>query len=306
MADEEDLKYSKRNNWAFLILGIIIGAGIGAGISFVLNPGGSSGGFNGSVDIKGSDTLLELASVWAMNYSSQNPGVILTVSGGGSGTGIAALIAGTIDIATASRTAKPSEIEDAQSKGITLTKHVIVLDGIAIITNPSKPIWNITYEKLRGIFNGTITDWSQVNATYSGIIIPYSRQSTSGTYAYFQEEVMKNDDYGANVQQLAGNTDIINAVIHDSSGIGYVSAAYIEAAGSSINVVRVNNPDNIDEYYLPTAQNIRNLNYPISRYLYFYTNGMPTGYIQAFITWCQSPIGQSIAEEHGYVSIYNI
>jgi len=303
MMPNEQIGYGK----AFLILALVVGVGIGAGtlygVTTLLAPSQDQNTFSTTLDIKGSDTLLELARAWSENYTTQNPGVTITVAGGGSGTGIAALINGQIDIATASRPAKASEIADAAAVGVTLVQHTVVIDGIAIITNPAIPISNITFELLRGIYNGTITDWSQVNSTYSGLIKPYGRQSTSGTYAYFQEHVMKNDDYASSVQQLAGNSDIIYAVAHDSKGIGYVGAAYAEAA-TGIHLVAVNDPANPDSFYLPTIDNIRTFTYPIARYLYLYTNGQPTGYIQAFITWCQSPQGQAVALAKGYVPAF--
>jgi phosphate transport system substrate-binding protein len=303
MMAEDDYGYSKTTVLGFIIIGIVIGGGIGFGLSIIFNPN-SQQGFAASIDVKGSDTLLELASAWAENYTDQNPAIIMTISGGGTGTGIASLISGTIDIATASRPAKASEIANAQALGIDLVEHIMVIDGIAIITNPSTAIFNITYELLKGIYNGSITNWNQVNSSYSGVIVPYSRQSTSGTYAYFQEEVMENDDYAPSVLQLAGNADLINAIISDINGIAYVGAAYVEAAGSSVNVVRVNDPSNPSNYYLPTNENVKNFYYPIARYLYYYTNGKPKGYVQAYVSWCQSPEGQQIAELEGYVAAY--
>ncbi|WEU41113.1 MAG: phosphate ABC transporter substrate-binding protein [Candidatus Odinarchaeum yellowstonii] len=307
MMPSEQIGYGK----AFLILALVIGVGVGAGtvygVTTLLAPAQDQNvnTFSTTINIKGSDTLLELMRAWGENYTAQNPGVTLTVAGGGSGTGIAALINKQIDIATASRPAKASEIADAAAVGVTLVQHKVVIDGIAIITNPAKPISNITFDLLRGIYNGTITDWSQVNSSYSGLIKPYGRQSTSGTYAYFQEHVMKNDDYAPSVQQLAGNSDIIYAVAHDANGIGYVGAAYAEAA-SGIHIVAVNDPNDPVSYYLPTIDNIRTFTYPIARFLYLYTDGYPTGYIQAFIAWCQSPQGQAIALQKGYVPLYEL
>lgn len=306
MMPEEQVGYGK----TILILALVIGVGIGAGTIFGVNtllspPSQNQTTFSATIALKGSDTLLELARAWADNYTKQNPGIIITVAGGGTGTGIAALINGQVDIATASRPAKSSEIADATAAGVTLIQHIVVIDGIAIITNPAKPINNITFDLLRGIYNGTITNWNQVNSTYSGVIKPYGRQSTSGTYAYFQEHVMLNDDYAATVQQLAGNSDIIYAVALDENGIGYVGAAYAEAA-TGVHIVAVNDPAHPDQYYWPTPDNIRAFTYPIARFLYLYTNGYPTGYIQAFISWCQSPQGQAVALSKGYVPVFTL
>ncbi|MEM4206869.1 MAG: phosphate ABC transporter substrate-binding protein [Nitrososphaerota archaeon] len=306
MMTEEQVGYGK----AILILALVIGVGIGAGTVFgvntLLTPSAQNQPtFTATINVKGSDTLLELARAWADNYTTQNPGITITVAGGGTGTGIAALINGQVDIATASRPAKSSEIAQAAAAGVTLVKHTVTIDGIAIITNPAKPITNITFDLLRGIYNGTITNWNQVNSSYSGIIKLYGRQSTSGTYAYFQEHVMQNDDYAPTVQQLAGNSDIIYAVSLDVDGIGYVGATYAEAA-TGIHIVAVNDPTHPDQYYLPTIDNIRTFTYPIARYLYLYTNGYPTGYVQAFISWCQSVQGQAVALSKGYVPIYSI
>jgi phosphate transport system substrate-binding protein len=250
---------------------------------------------------KGSDTLLVLAQNWAENYMATEKNVEIVVSGGGSGTGISALINNQIDIADASRQIKSSEIEAANEGGVDPVEWKVALDGISVIVNTANPLEEITYEQLRGIYNGAITDWSEVDGD-AGVVVAYGRQSTSGTYVYFNEEVLDEDDYRADKQQLAGNAEIVEAVISDSNGIGYVGVAYAEARGDELKILKVKKEAS-DTSYLPTPTNIANGNYPVSRYLYVYTDGIPEGETAGYLRYILGSDGQEIASEVGYISI---
>ena len=169
--------------------------------------------------------MLELAQFWAEEYVKVNHNVTISVSGGGSGTGITQLINNQIDIADASRTIKQNELEDAKSKGVTPVEFKTCIDGIAIITNKNLKISEISINNLRGIYNGSMKNWKNIGGPDLKITV-YGRQSNSGTYVFFQEYVLKNDDYRVDMQPLNGNAQIVDVVIGDEKGIGYVGIAY--------------------------------------------------------------------------------
>ena len=301
----DEPKTSKTIFILLLIVGLAIGIGLDRGISSLIGPT-STGEFSGTIVIEGSNTLFELQQTWAYHYMQKNPGIQIIVGGAGSSVGYKQLADGVIDIADASRLPKSEELTYAESRGVTFNIHKVVIDGIVIIVNLDNDLWNISFEILRGIYNGSITNWSQVNASCSRAgnpITAYARDPSSGTYAYFQEHVMQNDDYADTVNKLGGNSAIVSAVANDPNGIGYVGAAYAEATG--VRTVRVNSPST-GEPVQPTLENIQNFTYPISRYLYMVTNGEPSGYIAAYLYWCISPEGQSIAAELGYVPCYTL
>jgi len=249
---------------------------------------------------KGSDTMLELAQLWAEEYVKINDNVTISVSGGGSGTGIAQLINNQIDIADASRPIKQSELENAKSKSVTPVEFKTCIDGIAIIINKNLEIYEISINDLRGIYNGSIKNWKKIGGPNLKITV-YGRQSNSGTYTFFQEYVLKNDDYRVDMQPLNGNAQIVDAVIGDEEGIGYVGIAYAEKRSNELNILKVKNNDNRSGFF-PTIENITSGSYPISRYLYIYTNGYPTGEIAGYVKWIlNNEGGQRVAENIGFV-----
>jgi len=251
---------------------------------------------------KGSDTMLELAQLWAEEYVKVNDNVTISVSGGGSGTGITQLINNQIDIADASRPIKQNEIENAKSKGVTPVEFKTCIDGIAIITYKNLKINEISINDLRGIYNGSIKNWKNIGGPDLKITV-YGRQSNSGTYVFFQEYVLKNDDYRVDMQPLNGNAQIVDAVIGDEEGIGYVGIAYAEKRSYELNILKVKKSNN-EPGFLPTIENITSGNYPISRYLYIYTNGIPTGEVAEYVKWILNRNGgQRIVEHLGFVPL---
>jgi len=251
---------------------------------------------------KGSDTMLELAQLWAEEYIKVNDNVTISVSGGGSGTGIAQLINNQIDIADASRPIKQNEIENAKPKGVKPVEFKTCIDGIAIITNKNLKIREISITNLRGIYNGSIKNWKNIGGPDLKITV-YGRQSNSGTYVFFQEYVLKNDDYRVDMQPLNGNAQIVDVVIGDEEGIGYVGIAYAENRADELNILKVKNSAN-GSGFLPTIENITTGDYPISRYLYIYTNGIPTGEVAEYVKWILNRNGgQKVAENLGFVPL---
>ncbi|MCG7843885.1 MAG: phosphate ABC transporter substrate-binding protein, partial [Methanomassiliicoccales archaeon] len=182
---------------------------------------------------KGSDTMLELCQIWAEDYMAYTYEAEVEIAGGGSSTGITALINGQVDMAQASRQIKSSEIESANAKGVNPVEFRVAIDGIAIVTNKDNPVAVLTVEQLCGIYNGSITNWNQVGGDDLTITL-YGRQSTSGTYEFFWEHVLKKENYSVEMQMLSGNSAITAAVQGDECGIGYVGIGYADSPGINV------------------------------------------------------------------------
>jgi len=276
---------------------IIIIAAIGA----VLLIQGGGGEEKTTINQKGSDTLLELMQNCAEQFHNDYPGINVQVTGGGSGTGIAALISGEVDIAQASRQMKSSEYDQAIAAGLNLVEWRVAIDGIAVIVHEDNPVTELTVEQLHGIYNGTYTNWNQVGGP-NMIITAYGRQSTSGTYAYFQEIILDDEDYTANMQQMVGNSAIVDGVSLDESGIGYVGIGYVVSA-TGIEIVELAEETG-GTYYSPLDSDaVYGGDYVLARYLYLYTDGTPEGAAFSWISWILSDEGQSIVDEVGFYSL---
>src|SRR5690349_4925666 len=241
--------------------------------------GGSSSG-SGSIQVKGSDTMVNLAQAWAEEYKKVAPNVNVEVSGGGSGVGIAALIKGTIDIADASRNMKTSEIEQAKKNTGKDPKEVIVgYDALAIYVHKDNPLNEITTEQLAQIYaeGGTLTKWSQLGVTIPGVkddtIVRVSRQSSSGTYDFLREHVLKNKDFKNGASEMNGSKDVVELVGSTSTAIGYSGMGYANAGVKMLKVAAKQG----DPAYAPTVENTLSKAYPIARSLQVYTLGEPQG-----------------------------
>jgi phosphate transport system substrate-binding protein len=249
------------------------------------------------ITVKGSDTMVILAQRWAENYMKQHPETSIQVTGGGSGVGIAALINGTTDLANSSRPIKKSEIEKLKSRYNTLGVEIpCAKDGITIFLHESNKLEELTIKQLSDIYTAKITNWKQLGGDDAEIRL-YGRENSSGTYVYFKEEVVKAD-YAASCQTLPGTAALVNAVKKDKYGIGYGGAAYAEG----VKHCKIKK-DTGSEACLPTADNIAQNKYPITRYLYMYMRNKPTGELKKYIDWILSPDGQRIVTEVGYFPV---
>ena len=249
------------------------------------------------ITIKGSDTMVILAQKWAEVYMKKNPSVSIQVTGGGSGVGLAALINGSTDIATASRPIKQSEMEKLKARYNTLGVEIACAkDGITIYLNNANPVKALSIKQLSGIYSGKIKNWKEVGGADATIIL-YGRENSSGTYVYFKDNIIKAD-YASNCQTLPGTAAIVNAVKKDKFGIGYGGAAYAE--GVKHCAVK---KDDKSTAYLPTKENIASNTYPITRYLYMYLGSKPKGIIKDFIDWVLSAEGQKIVTEVGFFPV---
>ncbi len=246
------------------------------------------------ITVKGSDTMVILAQRWAEIYMKQHSEISIQVTGGGSGVGIAALINGTTDIANSSRPIKSTEVEKLKARYNTLGVEIpCAKDGITIYLNEANGVKELTLKQLSDIYQAKVTNWKQVGGDDAPIKL-YGRENSSGTYAFFKEEVVRGD-YAASCQTLPGTGAVVNAVKKDRFGIGYGGAAY--AQGVKHCLVK---KDEKSAGIQPTPENIANNQYPITRYLYMYLRNRPTGDLKKFIDWILGPEAQKIITEVGY------
>jgi phosphate transport system substrate-binding protein len=249
------------------------------------------------ITVKGSDTMVILAQKWAEVYMKSHPQTIVQVTGGGSGTGISALINGATDICNSSRPMKQSEMDKLKDRYATLGIEIpCAKDGVTIFLNESNPVKELTIRQLSGIFSGKIRNWKEVGGPDQDIKL-YGRENSSGTYVFFKDNVVKTD-YAASCQTLPGTAAVVNAVSKDKFGIGYGGAAY--AAGVKHCMVK---KDDKSPGYVANAETVKKGQYPITRYLYMYLCNRPTGEVKAYIDWILSAEGQKLVTEIGYFPV---
>jgi phosphate transport system substrate-binding protein len=251
----------------------------------------------GNISVKGSDTMVQLGQRWAEEYMKSHTGVSIQVAGGGSGTGIAALINKATDICEASRDMKPQEYGDAEAKGVKPYRVAVALDGIAVFLHEENPVKELSIAQLKGIYTGSITNWKEVGGPSHSIVL-YGRENSSGTYSYFKEKVLSNEDYAEATQTLPGTAAVVNAVSKDKYGIGYGGIAW--AKGVKFAAVK---KDDKTPAISPSMETVTSGAYPISRELYWFLNGTPTGALKDLLNWALSPEGQKIAESADYVPL---
>lgn len=260
-----------------------------------------------NVTVKGSDTMVVLGQRWAEEYMNKNPEAAIQVTGGGSGTGIAALINGTTDIVNSSRPIKEAEMQKAKQAGYYPAEFKVAMDSLAVVVNRDNPIEALTLKQLMGIYTGKINNWNEVGGS-SQPILRYCRESNSGTYVFFKEHVLKNADYASDCQTMPGTSAVANAVGKDPAGIGYGGAAYfikqsetkiisVKKDEKSVGVSPVKSDGTLD------FESAWTLKYPITRYLYMYTGFKPKGEIKAYFDWILSPDGQKVVDEVGCVPL---
>jgi phosphate transport system substrate-binding protein len=250
------------------------------------------------ITIKGSDTMVILGQRWAEDYMNSHPGSIIQVTGGGSGTGIAALINGTTDICQASRPMKEDEKRKLRDRFQTMGVEIpVAKDGLSVYLNEANPVKELSIEQLRTIYTGDVTNWRQVGGNDARITL-YGRENSSGTYVYFKDNVLLGRDYSASVQTLPGTAAVVNAVAKDPNGIGYGGAAYAKGV-RDCGVKK----DEKSPAVLPSAQTVQDGSYPVSRYLYFYTRLKPAGDAKKFVDWVLSAQGQAVVTQVGYFPV---
>ncbi len=270
---------------------------LGIALAFIVGPIGL--GLAGkAITIKGSDTMVVLGQRWAEIYMQKNPGSVIQVTGGGSGTGISALINGTTDICEASRPMKDAERTKLKERYFTLGVEIpVAKDGVTLYLNEANPVDKLSLEQLKGIYTGQITNWKDVGGPDARIIL-YGRENSSGTYVFVKDEVLKGADYAPQTATLPGTAAVVNAVAKDKFGIGYGGAAY----GKGIKFCKISKTAG-GEAFEPNTESVESGKYPLSRNLFWYLRAKPAGDIKKLVDWVLSPEGQKVVVDVGYFPV---
>ncbi|MCC6499497.1 MAG: phosphate ABC transporter substrate-binding protein [Anaerolineales bacterium] len=256
------------------------------------------------IENKGSDTIVNLALAWAETYQAEHADVRISVTGGGTGTGIAALINNTVDIASASRRIKAEEIEAAQANGVNPVEHVIARDAIAVIVNPDNPVSELTLQQISDIYSGKIVNWMEVGGE-DRPIVRLSRETNSGTHVYFLETVLRLGEkenktlFSTDTLLLPSSEGIIIEVRQNPNAIGYDGLGYVP---DDLKMIAIAKEDGAP-YVLPSIPTVNDKSYPIARDLYMYTDGEPTGVVAEYLAWILSDEAQEIVAELGFVPV---
>ncbi len=279
--------------------------------SFILTSCGSSNSNSSDsnspanyIENKGSDTIVNLALAWAEQYQGDHPDVRISVTGGGSGTGIAALVNGTVDLANASRKIKDEEIAEAQANGVEPLEHIIARDAIAVIVNPNNPVSKLTLQQISDIYSGKYTNWQELGGE-DRPIVRLSRETNSGTHVYFLETVLRlgsKDDktlFSMDTLLLPSSEGIISEVRDNPNAIGYDGLGYVPDDLKTIAIAE----EAGGAYVLPSIETVNDKTYAIARDLYMYTNGEPAGIIKEYLDWILSDEAQVIVAELGFVPV---
>jgi phosphate transport system substrate-binding protein len=260
---------------------------LAATVLSVTRPGAAA-----NITVKGSDTMVILGQRWAEEFMKANQDVTIQVTGGGSGTGIAALINGTTEIATASRPMKDAERQQVRARaGADPTEIAVAKDGVAFYVHPSNGVTSLTVDQLKQIYLGDIENWKEVGGKDARIVV-YSRENNSGTYVFVKEHLLGGEDFTPRAQTLPGTAAAVNAIGKEPNAIGYGGGAYAKG----VKELKVNGVE-------PSMDNVKKGKYPLSRDLFFYTRGKPQADARAFIDFALSAAGQEIVTKVGYFPV---
>lgn len=257
-----------------------------------------------AIQIKGSDTMVNLGQAWAERYMETNPTEFVAVTGGGSGTGLSSLLSGTCNIAMSSRNIKQKEISLAEKKGIHPREITVALDGLAVVVNPSNPVSKLTVDQLAGIFSGKIRNWKEIGGHDIAIVV-LSREVNSGTHVYFKEHILRKNDpasqeeFAPSALMLSSSQAIADEVAANPGAIGYYGMGYISARQKPVAIAQSSEAP----YVEPKIENVLNGTYPISRPLLLYTNGEPAGPVKNFIDYALSKEGQDAVLATDFVPV---
>lgn len=282
---------------AFRAVGII-------SLSILLGCSRQSANQTNSIQIKGSDTMVNLAQAWAEEFMKSNPDISIAVTGGGSGTGISSLISNTCDIAEVSREMKEKEIKLAESKGIEPVKFVVALDGIVVAVHPTNKVSQLTLDQLADIYIGRIKNWKEVGG-HDGKIVLLSREVNSGTHVYFKEHVLRHnnpeskEEFSPEALLLPSSQAIVDEVSQNPNAIGYFGLGY---KTSEVKILKIAK-DKTSPAIEPTIENIMSGQYPISRPLLMYTRGEPSGSVKKFLDFVFSEKGQQLVKQLDFVPV---
>jgi phosphate transport system substrate-binding protein len=257
-----------------------------------------------NIQIKGSDTMVNLGQAWAEEFNKLHPDINVAVTGGGSGTGISSLLNGTCDIAETSRAMEGKELKLAKDKGIDPVQEIVALDGIVVVVNPKNPVKNMTMDQVKDIFMGNIRNWNELGGPNKPIVI-LSREVNSGTHIFFKEHVLRcgkakgPEEFSPAALLMPSSQAIADEVSNNENAIGYYGMGYMSAGQKTIAIAK----DAASSFVEPTPNNVKSNTYPISRPLYMCTNGAPKGTIKEFIDFVYSKEGQDIVKRLDFVPI---
>jgi len=254
--------------------------------------------FSKMLQVKGSDTIVNLGQRWAESFMDKHSEANVAVTGGGSGTGIAALINGTADIAMASRAMRDKEIEQAKDNGVEAKEFVVGRDGIAVVVSNDNPVSDLTMADLKKIFTGEVTNWKNFGGNDADITI-YSRDSSSGTFVFFQELVLDEEEYAKHAMLMPSTVGIVEGIKQDVNGIGYIGLGYLTDEIKAVGVKK----DDTSKGVLPSLETVNDDTYPISRPLFFYVAGEPKGAVAVFMEFIMSTEGQAIVKDLGFIPV---
>jgi phosphate transport system substrate-binding protein len=259
------------------------------------------------IQVKGSDTMVNMVQILAEEFMAKNPKLPIAVLGGGSGTGITAIINGTCDIADSSRDMKQKEFNQAWEKGVKPRLFAVAVDGLSIIVNEKNPLAQLTMTQVGAIYRGDVKNWKVVGGSDLKVSL-YGRQSNSGTYTFLQEHVLGNKPYSTDMKEMNGNAQIIEGVLADEGAIGYVGVGYIVDKATNkplkgLKVLNINRDPRAAAFSPMDKDAVDNGNYPIARPLYMITSGAPKGTAAAFLTWILGGEGQAIVVREGFYTI---
>jgi len=264
-------------------------------------------GLSGFIDVTGSNTVTPITTLFAEEFMTQNPKVNVAVSGPGSGAGIAALINRTTDICQSSRPIKQSEIDQAAAKGIDVVETRVATDAIAVIVHPSNPVSELTIEQLSGIYSGRVTNWNQVGGN-DALIVVLARDTNSGTHVYFKEAIVQMDglptedtslEYSDQAQLLPSTSTGVTQVAQNPNAIFYIGLGYLDSTVEALGIKKTAS----DSPVLPSLETALDETYPVSRGLFYYTDGEPEGIIKAFVDFALSSRGQQLVQDAGFVPV---
>jgi phosphate transport system substrate-binding protein len=284
---------------------LVLLTGITVACQSAKDAGSAEAGTLRAIQNKGSDTMVNIALAWAETYRDVEPAVSIAVTGGGSGTGIASLINGTVDIANASREMKESEADQARANGIEPIEHVVAVDALAIIVNLDNPVSELTIGQLSDMFAGRITNWRDVGGLDDPIVL-VSRETNSGTHVYFLEEVVRRgeeestDIFAPQTLLMPSSVGITSEVRRNRNAIGYDGLGYVDPAHEKVLAIA---PSDADPYVVPSVETAAAGDYPLSRNLFMYTAGEPSGELADYLDWIFSEEGQKIVADLGFVPL---
>jgi phosphate transport system substrate-binding protein len=300
---DEGEPHVKLNKWmavsavAILAIGAVALTGCtGSTTQGTSSTSGDSSSLSGTINVAGSDTMVNLAQAWAEKFNGENPGVVITVKGGGSGVGIAALINKTVDFADSSREIKDEEVSAASTAGVNPVGTEVAKDGLVIIVNSANTVPGLTKEQLGKIYAGQITNWKDVGGADAPIVL-LGRDSSSGTYAFVKDEVLGKlegkPDYAKSMRNLQSTQAIVDEVSKGANSIGYIGLGYENASIKPIDIDGTKS----------SVDTVLDGTYALSRGLYMYSNGQPADASKAYVDWILSPAGQAIVKEQGFVPL---